>query len=107
MSSYSIPIQNGTYETVAGNVGKRGAHNDKFGHQMSIRLSSGSTLTSGTLQIFCQGKGSNVYEEIADSPIDLTSIQTPLFEFYTANYRFVLTNAVGTGQIRISDLEIE
>jgi len=107
MASYSIPLQNGTYETSLNNVGQRGAHNTKFGHQLGIRLSDGSAITSGTLQIFCRGKGSGVFEEITDSPIDLTSITTPLFEFYVGDYRFVLSNISGTGRVRITDMEIE
>jgi len=106
MASYSIPIQDGTYDTESGDVGQIGQLNTGFGHQMSIKLASGSSISAGSLQIFCKGKGSDAYEEIPDSPIDLTAIVTPMFEFNTSDYRFVVSGSVGSGRILITDLEV-
>lgn len=104
MSVYEVPLQNGEY--LSENVGKSGAPNRTFYHQVSFEVVG--SPTAGTIEIQAKSPASNTFETIPDGLINLASPETLLFQFNSIEYKFIIAGSdVTIGSIFVSDQKLK
>lgn len=104
MAKYSVPLTPGTYDS--DDIVKSGPDNDTFDHQLSFKING--SPTGGTLQIQTRSPGSDTYENVPNGMVDLTAIQTVLFQFKVRDYRFIVAGTgVTSGEVVVSDISFD
>lgn len=108
MAQFIMSLADGMYETTdSSEIQSLGSFNFNQGHQMAFSVESATPVTAGTVTVSARARGGSSFEEIPNGTINLNNPRTLSFLFIADAFRFVLSGANQTGQLKVTDTPFE